>query len=172
MKGAYGGKTFTVKTPAVVCPRCGFSTVDAPHLDEYYRAVADAFRATQGRLTSAQLVGARKRLRMSQRAFARYLGVGEASIKRWETGKVQDRAMDELIRLKTHPSYAASSQKDLHSLVSDAASGRERREPYTIPIRTFDFDREAEMAGLRATIRRLEAEILALKKRKKKRAGA
>lgn len=172
MKGFYSGETFTVKTLAMICPRCGFSAVEAPHLDEYYRAVADAYRTAHGRLTSSQIVAARKRLKMSQRVFARYLGVGEASIKRWELGKAQDRAMDELIRLKTQSSYAASSQKGLASLVADAASGRERREPYTIPIRVFRSE-SSEVAELRATIRRLEAEIAALtrKKRKKKRAA-
>ncbi len=156
--GFYDGETFTVKTQAIVCPYCGFSTVDAPHLDEYYRAVADAYRTAHGRLTSDQIVAARKRLKMSQRAFARFLGVGEASIKRWELGKVQDRAMDELIRLKTHPSYAAGGT----SLVS------ERKAPYTIPIRVSGCDHRFELAGLHATIRSLKAEIAALTRRKRK----
>lgn len=170
MKGFYEGETFTVRTAAMACPHCGFSTVAAPDLDEYLTAVADAFRVAHGLLTSPEIRAARKRLDLSQRAFARYLGVGEASVKRWELGKVQDRGMDELMRLKTSASYAASSQKGLASMVADASSG-ERREPYTIPVRVFRSE-SAEIAELRATILRLEARIEALtrKKRRKRRA--
>jgi DNA-binding transcriptional regulator YiaG len=38
---------------------------------------------------------------MSQRQFASYLGVGVASIKRWELGQIQDEAMNNLMVLKT-----------------------------------------------------------------------
>lgn len=37
---------------------------------------------------------------MNQVQFAKFLSVGEASVKRWETWLVQDRSSDHLIRLK------------------------------------------------------------------------
>jgi hypothetical protein len=37
---------------------------------------------------------------MTQRQFAEFLRVGEASVKRWETWLVQDASSDELIRVK------------------------------------------------------------------------
>ena len=43
---------------------------------------------------------------MSQAAFANYLKVGEASIKRWETYFVQDVVQDDHIRLKCDEAYA------------------------------------------------------------------
>lgn len=49
----------------------------------------------------------------SQQAFAEYLGVGEASIKRWELGSLQDKSSDDLIRLKTDPDYARRSLDQL-----------------------------------------------------------
>jgi uncharacterized phage-associated protein len=39
---------------------------------------------------------------MTQEAFAKYLNVGVASVKRWELGKAQDKSSDELIRLKSN----------------------------------------------------------------------
>ena len=48
----------------------------------------------------------RMQLGMSQTQFGEYLGTGPASVKRWELGQVQDKAMDELIRLKTDPEAA------------------------------------------------------------------
>jgi hypothetical protein len=41
---------------------------------------------------------------MSQREFAEFLGVGPASIKRWEMGKIQDGRSNELILAKTQKS--------------------------------------------------------------------
>jgi hypothetical protein len=54
---------------------------------------------------------------MSQGAFSEYLGTGVASVKRWETGKIQDRAMDELIRLKTDAKAARENFRALERLV-------------------------------------------------------
>jgi hypothetical protein len=48
---------------------------------------------------------------MSQTAFASYLKVGEASIKRWETYYVQDVVQDDHIRLKCDEAYAELIQK-------------------------------------------------------------
>jgi transcriptional regulator with XRE-family HTH domain len=58
----------------------------------------------------------RQAIHMSQSAFADYFGVGPASIKRWELGQVQDRAMDHLIRLKTDAGEAASNYRAVRAL--------------------------------------------------------
>ncbi len=120
VEGVHDDKTFTVRTTAMVCPNCGYKTVDAQNLDEYYRAVADAYRASEGRLTSKELVALRLKMKKSQREFADYLGVGEASVKRWELGKVQERAMDELIRLKTQAEYSARNHFQVLSQSGEA----------------------------------------------------
>jgi len=59
---------------------------------------------------------------MSFRTFARHLKVGEASPKRWEAGLVQDRAMDQLIRLKSDLATARENvtQLEAHLEVSPA----------------------------------------------------
>ena len=51
---------------------------------------------------------------MSQSSFARYLNVGEASIKRWETYYVQDTGQDEHIRLKCDEAYAEINFFDVY----------------------------------------------------------
>lgn len=50
---------------------------------------------------------------MSQRDFAAFLGVGVASVKRWEVGLIQDEAMDRLIRLATDPQVARTNAEQL-----------------------------------------------------------
>ena len=50
---------------------------------------------------------------MSQRAFAKFLRVGEASVKRWEAGLIQDEANDQLIRLRTNLEAARRNVSEL-----------------------------------------------------------
>jgi len=115
VKGVYNGEEFTVESEAIVCKKCGFTTVDRPQLDTYYTRVADAYRGKHKLLTSRQIVSIRERLKMSQEEFAKFLCVGIASIKRWEHGKVQDVAKDRLIRLQTDTKTAGENY--LRSLI-------------------------------------------------------
>lgn len=96
----YRGETFHVTTPVVVCSKCGWQTLAEGQMDELGRRTADAYRKKHGLLTSSQIKALRLALGMSQRAFAEFLRVGEASVKRWENWQVQDASSDELIRVK------------------------------------------------------------------------
>lgn len=99
--GQVRGEPLTVRVEALVCARCGFQALTDPQSSAYTAAISDAYRRKHGLLTSSRLRSIRRKLGMSQRAFAGYLGVGSASVKRWEAGLIQDAAMDTLIRLKT-----------------------------------------------------------------------
>lgn len=102
MPGEYAGEKFLVETEAMVCPKCGYTTLNASQIDGFATRLADKYRAKHGLLTSAQIRAIRNRLGKSQEEFAKYLNVGVASVKRWELGKVQDKSSDELIRLKSN----------------------------------------------------------------------
>jgi hypothetical protein len=56
---------------------------------------------------------------MTQQQFSDYLGTGVASVKRWEAGQIQDKAMDELIRLKTDPGAARRNLRSLEKQVPE-----------------------------------------------------
>lgn len=96
----FKGETLMVKTPVVICTNCGWHTVGNDQIDELRRRTADAYRKHHNLLTSAQIKALRHSLRMTQRQFADFLRVGEASVKRWETWLVQDASSDELMRVK------------------------------------------------------------------------
>ena len=49
-------------------------------------------------LTGEQIVEGRKKLSWTQEDLARAANVGIASIKRWETGQIQTKAMDDILR--------------------------------------------------------------------------
>jgi putative zinc finger/helix-turn-helix YgiT family protein len=96
----FRGETLHVQTPALACTQCGWLTVDATRTDELRRRTADAYRRKHGLLTSDAIKAFREVLDMNQREFAAFLGVGESSVKRWETWLVQEKSSDELIRMK------------------------------------------------------------------------
>lgn len=88
-------KTYTVKTPALVCGRCGHVAMEGVDMQEYIRGIADEYRRENGLYTSGQIRAIRGAL--SQQRFAEALGVGVASVKRWELGMVQDKSNNRLI---------------------------------------------------------------------------
>src|SRR6266566_1413001 len=93
------GEVFQVHTPALACSKCGWIALDAETTEELRRRTADAYRKKHGLLTSEEIRALRKLLHKNQSQFANLVGVGEASVKRWETWLVQERSSDQLIRL-------------------------------------------------------------------------
>jgi putative zinc finger/helix-turn-helix YgiT family protein len=100
-KDTFRGVEVTIRVDGSVCSRCGFERATPLAVAKATQAIVEEYRRKTGLLTSKQIRSARTRLGMSQEDFANHLGVGVASVRRWETGHVQDRAMDNLIRLKT-----------------------------------------------------------------------
>jgi putative zinc finger/helix-turn-helix YgiT family protein len=96
----FKGETLQVQTHASACSKCGSVTLDVTQADELRRRTADAYRKKHGLLTSDAIRALRQLLDMNQREFAAFVGVGEASVKRWETWLVQEKSSDELIRMK------------------------------------------------------------------------
>ncbi len=108
MEGDLKGETVNVQITASECPACGHKSIEGRRMPEFMQKIADAYRVKRKLLTSAEILRARERLGMSQVEFAEYLGVGSASVKRWELGELQTKMVDELIRVKTDPNYAES----------------------------------------------------------------
>jgi len=101
LAGQVRGEDYTVEMLGLECPQCGYKTIDGPAMPEYGRLLADRYRTAHGLLTSDDIRTRRERLEMSQQAFADFLGVGVASVKRWEMGKIQDPRNNALIIDKT-----------------------------------------------------------------------
>ncbi|MCC6586731.1 MAG: helix-turn-helix domain-containing protein [Bryobacterales bacterium] len=119
VEGEVRGEKVAVRMEATVCSRCGFVTLTDEQSATYERLSADAYREKKGLLTGGELKAARERMGMSQAAFAQYLCVGVASVKRWELGLVQDHAMDELIRVKTDVGRARRNVAELEARKDD-----------------------------------------------------
>lgn len=113
MTGTRQAESFTVRLQGFRCDACGFETIDNEQSGEFTRLISDAYRTAHHLLTGKEIRSRRARLGMSQQEFAVYLGTGSASVKRWELGQIQDKAMDELIRLKTDLEAARANLKTL-----------------------------------------------------------
>lgn len=111
-----------------VCAQCNTPLMDSHQMNHLRRAAADQYRRLHHLLTSDEIIKFRQALGMSQIAFANYLKVGEASVKRWETYYVQDPVQDENIRLKCDEAYADSNALSVHWKIhpADIYSGKRR----------------------------------------------
>lgn len=122
------GEEVEVVVPSFVCTQCQESLMDGNQMNVLRRAAADKYRQLHNLLTSEDIIKFRTMLGMSQAAFANYLKVGEASIKRWETYYVQDVVQDDHIKLKCDEAYAEINALEVHwkSHPPDLYSGNRR----------------------------------------------
>ena len=88
-----------MEIPALTVPRCGNCqalSID----DEADQQISAAFRREAGLLAPEEIRQGREKLGLTQKQFANLLGVGEATVSRWETGaQIQQRAMDRFLRV-------------------------------------------------------------------------
>lgn len=120
------GEEVDVVVPCFVCTECNSPLMNDEQMNLLRKSAADQYRKMHGLLTSHEIIEYRKQIGMSQTAFANYLKVGEASIKRWETYYVQDDVQDDHIRLKCDEAYAELNALEVHwkSHPADVYSGK------------------------------------------------
>lgn len=106
LSGTVRGENYTIEMYGLECPNCGYRTVDGRSMSEFGRLLADEYRRAHDLLTSDDIVALRRQFRDNQEAFAKRVGVGVASIKRWELGKIQDERNNKLILEQTRPQVA------------------------------------------------------------------
>jgi putative zinc finger/helix-turn-helix YgiT family protein len=81
-----------------VCPICGIEVDDMALAAENQKRISDAYRKAVNLLTGSEIVSGRKKLKWSQARLAEAMHVGVASVKRWETGQIQTKPMDDTLR--------------------------------------------------------------------------
>jgi putative zinc finger/helix-turn-helix YgiT family protein len=115
---SYSNEEFEVLCATYVCKECDEQLMTSEQMNQLRLKLVDAYREKYGLLTTAQIIKYRSSLEMSQRQFADYLKVGEASIKRWETYYSQEKAMDEHIRGKCDSNYARENLRSIEDALS------------------------------------------------------
>lgn len=95
----FKGMMINVIEEACVCPVCSFSAGTMESAGKLQQRIADAYRKETGLLTGDDIKQLRKEKNLTQEQLAELMGVGIASIKRWETGAIQSKSMDTSLRL-------------------------------------------------------------------------
>jgi putative zinc finger/helix-turn-helix YgiT family protein len=95
----HDGRAYRVEIPALTVPQCGSCKAISID-DEADQQISAAFRAEARLLTPGEIRLGREKLGLTQKQFANLLGVGEATVSRWETGaQIQQRALDRFLRV-------------------------------------------------------------------------
>jgi len=81
-----------------VCPICGLEAGTLSQGTDVQKTMADAYRVKVGLMSSREIIEGRKKHRLTQDALAKKMNVGIASIKRWESGIIQTKSMDKMLR--------------------------------------------------------------------------
>ncbi|ADD03324.1 transcriptional regulator, XRE family [Thermoanaerobacter italicus Ab9] len=86
-----------------VCSVCGEELFDEELEEENIQRVYDIYRKKHGILSPEEIKRIRESYGLSQRAFAKLLGIGEASIARYETGALPEKSLSNMIMLLKDP---------------------------------------------------------------------
>lgn len=101
------GRETAYGAEVAVCPICGAviadSRIEARNLDAAYAA----YRSVNNLLSPEEIGVIRGRYGLSLRDFSRFLGFGEQTVARYESGALQDEAHDGMMRLVASPEGAA-----------------------------------------------------------------
>ncbi len=96
----FKGVDINYTADAFVCPVCGLEAGTVQTAGGVQRAIADAYRAKTGLLTSREIKSLRVSRGFTQQQLADAMNVGIASVKRWETGLIQSKSMDHALRIQ------------------------------------------------------------------------
>jgi len=95
----FRGVAVSYPSAAHVCPVCGLEAGTIEQASAVQKAIADAFRKKKRLLTGGEICSFRKDKGLTQKGLADLMNVGIASVKRWETGLIQSKAMDHALRI-------------------------------------------------------------------------
>ena len=113
-------KGIDVSAPQLVarCPTCGDSIADEQMTCANLSEGLNAYRVSQGLLSPAEIRRAYERYGLTQQSFAKLLGLGAATLSRYEHGAVQTKQIDLAIRDAGTPAGMARLLKERGSSIS------------------------------------------------------
>jgi len=94
----FKGLDINIVDKAFVCPVCRLSAGTIQSAANIQKTIANAYKKHKKLLSGEAIRELRKSKNMTQTDLAALMEVGVASIKRWETGAIQSRSMDKLLR--------------------------------------------------------------------------
>ena len=95
----FRGVDINYKADVFACPECGLEAGTIDTAGATQKEIADAYRVKVGLLTGDKIKSLRTSRGLTQQQLAELMNIGVASIKRWETGLIQSKAMDRSLRV-------------------------------------------------------------------------
>ena len=95
----FRGVEINVPVEQFRCSTCAIEFGTVEQTAKIQKAIAEAYRKKVGFLTGREIVEKRMKQGLTQDDLAKRMNVGIASIKRWETGSIQSKSMDQALRL-------------------------------------------------------------------------
>lgn len=97
-KMTFRGVDLEFQVERYACAACDLEVGTIEQGSNTQKAISDAYRKKVGLLTSEEIKELRKKLDLTQKALARKINVGIASIKRWEGGLIQSKSMNTALK--------------------------------------------------------------------------
>ena len=101
------GQETNYDAAVAICPSCGSVIADSRIEGKNLAAAYTAYRSANNLLQPEEIKEIRNRYGLSLRDFSRFLGFGEQTVSRYETGALQDEAHDGMMRLASSHDGAA-----------------------------------------------------------------
>lgn len=124
LAGTVKDQQFKVSMRGLRCPNCGYETIEGSDTPVFRKLLSEEYKRANNLLTAAELIKFRSLLEMNQDKFAEFADVGLASLKRWELGKIQERASDDRIRERVRSRLANSEQLAFYASTSTVVAQR------------------------------------------------
>ena len=113
------GETLDIEVLSIVCSDCGcVETTEDPA-----EIAFSQYRKANHLLSSEEIKVARTKYGLSQKSFAKLLGMSEATVNRYEKGSLQNEAHDQAIRSCLVP----EAMRDLYERRGDRLSDWQRQ---------------------------------------------
>ena len=112
------------------CPKCGEKSLAPTEINDPFAQAYRLYRTRHRILQPDEIRDFRRRFHLTQEELAKLLGLGGATLSRYENGSLQDRTHDTLIRMAMEP----ENLRELVSSSTDVFSDEKKAEV----LRTID----------------------------------
>ena len=120
-------ENITIDATVCICTEC-HRDIFVPEIEnDNLRKAYDIYREKRGLLLPSEIKEIREKYKLSQTAFAKLLGMGEKTITRYENGRIQDEAQNNLILLmRDKNAFMTLLEKNGHKISSEEAKNARR----------------------------------------------
>ncbi|ADA67221.1 transcriptional regulator, XRE family [Thermotoga petrophila RKU-10] len=137
------GEEIKIKAKIPVCKVCGGELFDIHLEDENLREAYRMYAKKHGLVLPEEIKNIRENYGLSQETFARILGIGRATLARYENGSLPSEAISSLIKRSKDPNFLLSLVEERKDSISKSDYERIKRklERKIVPKTLKEFEK-------------------------------